>query len=145
MSVKVRSCLPSTIQVHKMIHKKEIHQTLPSDDFLHFIFQVLYVKLFSIPGILWTFSFLHYIVHGNHNSSCEDYSSYLEIFFRLIDSINILRGFFIFLIFVCKKTVWVKVKLCLSLKSSENQFLKGVTSKKTVCSKLSESMSMSPA
>ena len=81
-----------------------------------FLFQILYTKLFSILGILWTFSFLHYLIHGNHsNTSCEEYSSYIEIFFRIIDSFNILRGFFMFIIFVCKKNVLVKVKSAFNL------------------------------
>ena len=81
-----------------------------------FLFQILYSKLFLILGILWTFSFLHYLIHGNHsNTSCEEYSSYIEIFFRIIDSFNLLRGFFMFIIFVCKKNVLVKVKSAFNL------------------------------
>ena len=71
--------------------------------------QILYGKLFFILGILWTFSFLHYMVHGDHSNSCKEYSTHLEIFFRMVDGLNLLRGFFMFLIFVCKKTVWSKV------------------------------------
>ena len=71
--------------------------------------QILYGKLFSILGILWTISFLHYMIHGDHSNSCEEYSTFLEIFFRMIDGLNLLRGFFMFLIFVCKRTVWSKV------------------------------------
>ena len=71
--------------------------------------QILYGKLFFILGILWTFSFLHYLIHGDHSNSCEDYNTFLEIFFRIIDSLNILRGFFLFLIFVCKKSVLKKM------------------------------------
>ena len=69
----------------------------------------MYGKLFSILGILWTFSFLHYLIHGDHNDSCQEYSTSLEIFFRMIDGLNLLRGFFMFFIFVCKKSVWSKV------------------------------------
>ena len=80
------------------------------------LLQILFGKLFSILGILWTFSFLHYLIHGNHsNTSCEEYPSYLEIFFRVMDSFNLLRGFFMFLIFVCKKNVWQKVRSSLNL------------------------------
>ena len=49
------------------------------------------------------------MIHGDHSNSCEEYSTYQEIFFRMIDGLNLLRGFFMFLIFVCKKTVWSKV------------------------------------
>ena len=38
------------------------------------------------------------------------YSNKLEGFFRVIDSLNLLRGFFMFLIFVCKENVKNKVK-----------------------------------
>ena len=92
-----------------------------------FLFQILYGKLFFILGILWTFSFLHYLIHGNHsNTSCEDFSSYLEMFFRVIDSLNLLRGFLMFLIFVCKKTVWGKVKRSLSWNVNNTQYEEGV-------------------
>ena len=34
---------------------------------------------------------------------------FLGIFFRIIDSLNMLRGFFLFIIFICKKNVWTKI------------------------------------
>jgi len=71
---------------------------------------MLFTKLFFILGILWTFSCLHYLIHNHqtqdhHNCDQEEFNTSLEIFFRIIDCLNLLRGLFFFLIFTCKKKV----------------------------------------
>merc|ERR1712080_259414 len=71
---------------------------------------VLYTKLFLILGILWMASTIHYILHGSHRMGACYYNYQLEIFFRFIDSLNLLRGFFMFIIFVCKKNVINNIK-----------------------------------
>ena len=42
-----------------------------------------------------------------------DYSPNLEVFFRVIDSLNLLRGFFMFLIFVCKVHICTCMCICI--------------------------------
>ena len=74
---------------------------------IHIPFQLLYTKLFIVMGILWIFEFIHYFVHGdNGDFMC---SSFFKYFFRIMDGINLLRGCFIFFIFVCKDSILNKV------------------------------------
>ena len=82
--------------------------------------QVLYTKLFLILGILWMFSTIHYILHSNHPEGLCHYSNNLEVFFRVIDSLNLLRGFFMFVIFVCKENVKNKVRARFGLVRGEH-------------------------
>ena len=71
-------------------------------------FQVLFGKLFTVMGVLWIFECVHYLVHGDHrNMDCD---SYTELFHRIIGCINLLRGFLIFFIFVCKESIRDKVR-----------------------------------
>ena len=44
----------------------------------------------------------------------------VDIFFRIIDFCNILRGFFFFIIFVCKRSIWEKVRHYWFLKFSSS-------------------------
>ena len=67
---------------------------------------VLYMKLFFVLGIFWILENVQFIIrsyNGNHTGA-------LEIFFTVIDCCNMLRGFFLFLIFICKRRVKVKIK-----------------------------------
>ena len=82
-----------------------------------FHLQALYMKLFFVLGILWGCEGIHAIIHNDQE--CQNSS--LEVFFRAIDSLNILRGFFIFLIFICKRTVWTKITRYYRQKSSLNK------------------------
>ena len=82
--------------------------------------KVLYTKLFLILGILWMFSTIHYILHSNHPDGFCHYSNNLEVFFRVIDSLNLLRGFFMFVIFVCKENVKKKVGAMFGLRRCEH-------------------------
>ena len=70
-------------------------------------------------GTLWLPTFLHYIFHGDHSEVPKN--TIIEIMFRIVDSLNILRGFFMFIILVCKKNVLRKLRLRL-MGSSTNQF-----------------------
>ena len=70
-------------------------------------------------GTLWLPTFLHYILHGDHSEVPKN--TIIEIMFRIVDSLNILRGFFMFIILVCKKNVLRKLRLRL-MGSSTNQF-----------------------
>ena len=75
------------------------------------------MKLFFVLGILWGCEGIHAIIH-NEKENCQ--SSSLDVFFRAIDSLNILRGFFIFLIFICKRTVWTKITRYYKQKSGQS-------------------------
>ena len=81
----------------------------------HSVFQVLYMKLFLILGILWTIETVHFFVHNHYNEPCQT-SMYIKIAFRVLDSCNILRGFFFLIIFVCKRNVWIKIQRFFFLK-----------------------------
>ena len=78
--------------------------------------QALYMKLFFVLGILWGCEGIHAIIHNGQD--CQNSS--LDFFFRAIDSLNILRGFFIFLIFICKRTVWTKITRYYKQKSGQS-------------------------
>ena len=75
------------------------------------------MKLFFVLGILWGSEGIHAIIH-NEKENCQN--SPLDVFFRAIDSLNILRGFFIFLIFICKRTVWTKITRYYRQKSGQS-------------------------
>ena len=70
-------------------------------------FQILYTKPFFVLGLLWIFDAVHAVI--NHGADFED-TSFLYYFFKGMEVLNLLRGFFMFVIFVCKRSVWVKVK-----------------------------------
>ena len=70
--------------------------------------QFLYGKLFMVMGLLWFFDSLHFLLHGDH-SQIEDCMTPVELAFRVLGCFNISRGFFIFLIFVCKRSTISKV------------------------------------
>ena len=74
------------------------------------------MKLFFVLGILWGSEGIHAIIHKKED--CQN--SPLDVFFRAIDSLNILRGFFIFLIFICKRTVWTKITRYYKQKSGQS-------------------------
>ena len=66
------------------------------------------------------FSTIHYILHSNHPDGLCHYSNNLEVFFRVIDSLILLRGFFMFVIFVCKENVKKKVGAMFGLRRCEH-------------------------
>ena len=72
--------------------------------------QVLFVKIFTIIGTLWILSFLHYIIHKDHSEVDTTGAGVMETVFRIADGLNMLRGFFMFIILVCKKDILNKLK-----------------------------------
>ena len=62
-----------------------------------------------VLGLGWIFESLHHLIHPDHNdtSVCNSAS---EIFFRIVDVFNLSRGVLIFIIFVCKESVFEKLK-----------------------------------
>ncbi|XP_023334178.1 uncharacterized protein LOC111705760 isoform X2 [Eurytemora carolleeae] len=69
---------------------------------------ILFSKMFIVLGVLWILECIHFF---NHSNNCEKHGDMAaEIFFRIFDVLNQLRGVFIFLIFVFKKTIWEEIK-----------------------------------
>merc|ERR1712029_553665 len=64
----------------------------------------LYMKLFFVVGILWIVDFIHILVHPN------EHDHRFEIVFKIVDVLNALRGLFLFCIFICKKSVYAKLR-----------------------------------
>ena len=94
---------------------------------------VLYTKLFFVLGILWSFEGIHAVLIRDG----DDFENpFLRYFFLIVDILNLLRGVFMFLIFVCKKTVWLKTrkgwKERRRKRSSRTNAKQSVTSVKTV-------------
>ena len=66
-----------------------------------------YSIIINSPDDPWTFECIHHLVHPDHShTDCYDY---LELFFRLMGCLNLLRGSLIFFIFVCKDSILDKV------------------------------------
>lgn len=102
---------------------------------------MIYIKLCLVLGIPWIFECLHYLIHWNHEHLVvvlpESYcASATEIFFRICGGLNISRGVFIFIIFVCKWTIWDKLKKTFPFKqilsSIESHQMKNGANKDTV-------------
>ena len=69
---------------------------------------MLYTKIFLALGIPWIFESLHFLTHPHiENNECF---SATEIFFKITECLYFTRGIFIFIIFICKKTVWSRLK-----------------------------------
>ena len=69
-------------------------------------FQWLHLKLFLILGHSWTLESVSFIIHEEFWPTFAG----LDMFFSIIDSCSLLRGFFFFIIFVCNKNTWGKIK-----------------------------------
>ena len=67
----------------------------------------MFGKIFTIIGTLWIFSFLHYIIDKDVDTT---ETGVIETLFRIADGLNMLRGFFMFIILVCKKDILTKLK-----------------------------------
>merc|ERR1719249_223149 len=69
---------------------------------------VLYLKLLVVLGLLWVLEGTHALItyfdpHGDEEGTISFY------FFKIVDTLNLLRGVFIFIIFVCKRKVWESI------------------------------------
>ena len=103
-----------------------------------FYYQVLCTKLFFVLGVLWIFDFIHASLKYSGVTFAAD--SLPNIFFKLIEVLNLLRGCFMFLIFVCKVTVWRAVVLWWrGVRGVRLRTLESQTSRLTTFSKLSTS------
>ena len=70
-----------------------------------YITQALYLKLYVVLGLLWGLEgvralIVHFVVQKHEDGTFTFY------FFLIVDMLNLLRGLFILLIFVCKRKVW---------------------------------------
>ena len=70
--------------------------------------QALYLKLLVVLGLLWVLEGTHALItyfdpHGDEEGTFSFY------FFKIVDTLNLLRGVFIFIIFVCKRKVWESI------------------------------------
>ena len=61
-----------------------------------------------ILGIPWIFESVHFFMHREYEHCHPD--SVTELVFGFFGNINYCRGVFLFICFVCKETVFVKVK-----------------------------------
>ena len=66
---------------------------------------VLFTKLFLIMGLSWLSECIHIELHGDH-SDLHHCNFYFEVFLRFIGGLNMIRGFFIFMVFICKPKIW---------------------------------------
>ena len=85
-------------------------------------------------GIPWLFEGIHYVSHEHHyktepstrGPAAYDFenthSGFTDVFYRIVDVFNLLRGLFIFIIFVCKKTIWEKMKKIPWINKVEKRF-----------------------
>ena len=66
---------------------------------------VLFTKLFLIMGLSWFSECIHIELHGDH-TNMKNCNFYVEVFLRILGGLNMIRGFFIFLVFICKPKIW---------------------------------------
>ena len=66
--------------------------------------------MFLALGLPWIFECLHYSTHGDHLGMGDYCHSATEIIFRILSIVNYCRGIILFLIFVCKRNVWIKLR-----------------------------------
>ena len=79
-------------------------------------FQALYVKIFLVVGVSWLSESFHKLSH----KTVLDHQSNIETIFAIFDALNLLRGFFFFLIFICKKNVYTKMRNYLRARNPPN-------------------------
>ena len=91
------------------MHDKKEHLVSISSERLSvlgwYIIQALYLKLYVVLGLLWGLEgvralIVHFVVQKHEDGTFTFY------FFLIVDMLNLLRGLFILLIFVCKRKVW---------------------------------------
>ena len=71
------------------------------------------MRLFIVMGISWIFEILHFLIHDNHKDGAEleKHQLVVEIAMKMIGSLNLSRGIFLFFIFLCKRRIVVRVRL----------------------------------
>jgi len=71
----------------------------------------LYVRLLVVLGLLWVLEGTHALITYFDTNGDEE-GAFSFYFFKIVDTLNLLRGVFIFIIFVCKGKVWESIKSC---------------------------------
>ena len=71
--------------------------------------QALYVRLLVVLGLLWVLEGTHALITYFDTNGDEE-GAFSFYFFKIVDTLNLLRGVFIFIIFVCKGKVWESIK-----------------------------------
>jgi hypothetical protein len=75
--------------------------------------------MFLIMGLPWLLESFHHLLHSNHPGGIGPCSNdFGEIIFRISSGFNVLRGFFLFIIFVCKPSIWKKLQRRFGLASA---------------------------
>ena len=94
-----------------------------------FVFQVLYTKLFFVLGLLWSFEGIHAVLIRD---GPDFENTFLYYFFLTVDILNLLRGVFMFLIFVGKRTVWSKMRKWWSSRNPRSLIIESTYSSPTL-------------
>ena len=67
--------------------------------------------MFLALGLPWILESIHYSAHRDHGDLMENLCTEpSEIVFRILSVLYYSRGIILFLIFVCKRSVWMKLK-----------------------------------
>ena len=68
------------------------------------------MKLLVVLGLLWILEGIRALV--TYFATHREEGAFSFYFFKIVDTLNLLRGVFIFIIFVCKGKVWESIKSC---------------------------------
>ena len=66
--------------------------------------------MFLALGLPWILESIHYSAHRDHSIMENRCTEPSEILFRILSVLYYSRGIILFLIFVCKRSVWMKLK-----------------------------------
>ena len=73
------------------------------------------MRLFIVMGISWIFEIFDFLIRDNHTDTdvgeLEKHQLVVEIAMKMIGSLNLSRGIFLFFIFLCKRRIVVRVRL----------------------------------
>ena len=71
------------------------------------------MRLFVVMGISWIFEILHFLINDNQKEGAEleKHQLVVEIAMKMIGSLNLSRGIFLFFIFLCKRRIVLRVSL----------------------------------
>ena len=71
------------------------------------------MRLFVVMGISWIFEIFHFLIRDSNKDlrELERHQLVVEIAMKLIGSLNLSRGIFLFFIFLCKRRIVVRVRV----------------------------------
>ena len=76
-----------------------------------------------ILGIPWICESIHFFIHRDYTHCHPD--SFIELVFGFFGTLNYCRGIFLFMCFVCKKTVLVKLREVSGVRGIVRVFTRG--------------------